>query len=80
MLGVTTIGAVDENKAARTKRRKRLDRERKANARRAKGAKPRNDAQSISQAMPWLEEGISRRTWYRRRKAVGTAGTTSAAA
>jgi hypothetical protein len=71
MLGVTTIGAIDENKAARTKRRKRLDRERKAKARRAKGAKPRKDyeAHSIAQAMPWIDEGISRATWYRRKQA-----------
>jgi hypothetical protein len=75
MLGVTTIGAIDENKAARTKRRRKLDRERKAKARRAKGAKPRKDyeAQSVEQAMPWLDEGISRATWYRRRSAHETA-------
>jgi len=75
MLGVTTIGAIDENKAARTKRRRNLDRERKAKARRAKGAIPRKvyEANSIEQAMPWIDEGISRRTWFRRRKVLGTA-------
>lgn len=68
MLGVTTIGAIDENKAARAKRRRNLDRERKAKARRAKGSKPRTlyEAQSIAQAMPWVTEGVSRATWYRR--------------
>jgi hypothetical protein len=69
MLGVTTIGAIDENKAARTKRRRALDRQRKENARRAKGIKPRStyEGQSISKAKPWIAEGISRAQWYRRR-------------
>jgi hypothetical protein len=82
MLGVTTIGAIDENKAARTKRRKRLDRERKANARRSKGSKPRKayEAGSIQQAMPWIEEGISRATWYRKRKERETDETSPATA
>ena len=81
-LGVTTIGAIDENRAARAKRRRRLDRERKAKLRRLKSAKTRKDyeAQSIEQAMPWIEEGISRRTWYRRRKDNGTDGTGPSAA
>lgn len=69
MLGVTTIGAIDENKAARTKRRRALDRQRKENARRAKGMKPRKvyEGQSVNASQPWIAEGISRRTWYRRR-------------
>ena len=77
MLGVTTIGAIDENKAARAKRRRQLDRQRKENARRAKGVKPRKvyEGQSVEQAQPWLEEGVSRRTWYRRNR-----GTTPATA
>ena len=70
MLGVTTIGSIDENKAARTKRRRRIERERKATQRRAKGAKPRKlyEEQSISQAAPWNVLGISRATWYRRKQ------------
>lgn len=77
MLGITTIGAIDENKSARTKRRKRLDRERKARLRRALGSKPRKvyEGQSLEQAMPWIGEGISRRTWYRRRSKAGTTAT-----
>lgn len=69
MLGVTTIGAIDENKGARTKRRRALDRQRKENARRAKGVKPRKayEGQSLSKAKPWVAEGISRAQWYRRR-------------
>lgn len=80
MLGVTTIGAIDENKAARLKRRKMLDKQRKENIRRAKGAKPRKqyEAQSISKAKPWLAQGISRRTWYRKRNsAIGTSPATA---
>lgn len=75
MLGITTIGAIDENKAARTKRRRAADRQRKENARRSKGIKPRGtyESQSISKAKPWLAEGISRAQWYRRRKAGETA-------
>lgn len=77
MLGITTIGAIDENKAARAKRRRQTERERKARVRRAKGARPRKDyeAQSTAAAMPWVTEGISRRTWYRRRAKAGTDGT-----
>lgn len=69
MLGVTTIGAIDENKAARTKRRRQMDRQRKENARRANGVKPRKvyEGQSVSAAKPWITEGISRASWYRRR-------------
>lgn len=69
MLGITTIGAIDEGKAARTKRRQQRDRERKALARKAAGSVPRRvyEAQSLEKQQPWLVEGISRRTWYRRR-------------
>jgi hypothetical protein len=74
MLAITTIGAIDENKAQRIKRRKMLDRQRKANARQVKGARPRKqyEEQSISSAMPWVEQGISRATWYRRKQASET--------
>ncbi|WP_316176247.1 hypothetical protein [Bradyrhizobium sp. SZCCHNRI1073] len=73
MLGITTIGAIDMNKAARTKRRKAADRERKARERRTKGAKPRKAylEQSLARAKPWQAEGISRATWYRRRRETG---------
>lgn len=75
MLGVTTIGAIDENKAARTKRRRMLDRQRKENARRAKGVKPRKvyEGQAVSATKPWEAEGVSRRTWYRRQRGTGPA-------
>lgn len=69
MLCITTIGAFDMPKAARTKRRKEKDRERKAAKRRAAGAVARSDyeKQSLEASKPWVAEGISRRTWYRRR-------------
>jgi hypothetical protein len=60
-LRVTTIGAIDCNKAARVKRRK----ERDAAAHRARwkiAARPPSAASS----KPWKIEGISRATWYRR--------------
>jgi hypothetical protein len=64
-LGIKTIGACDITKRARKELRKRDDRERKAKARRAAGAKPHS--QSLARTAPWLAEGISRRTWFRRR-------------
>lgn len=70
MLGITTIGAIDMSKAQREKRRKDMDRLRKAAKRRAAGAvlRDRYERASIEQAQPWIAEGISRRTWYRRQR------------
>lgn len=69
MLAITTIGAIDQGKAARTKRRKAIERKRKEQQRRAKGIKPRKlyESQSLSATKPWVAQGISRRTWYRHR-------------
>jgi hypothetical protein len=69
MLGLTTIGAMGETKSSRTKRRQQRDRQRKANQRRIKGAITRKqyEEQSLARAKPWIVEGISRATWYRRR-------------
>lgn len=71
MLGLTTIGAIDQGKAARTKQRRARDRQRKANDRRAKGLVPRQqyEANAASRTKPWEAEGISRATWYRRKRA-----------
>src|SRR4029453_8580358 len=63
----------DVDKAARERLRREADRDRKERARRAKGAKPR--AQALSRTRPWDAEGISRRTWERRR-AAAAAGVT----
>jgi hypothetical protein len=75
-LRITTIGAVDLDKAARLKRRRELSRQIKAAARQAKGAASRAyyEAQSLSRTKPWHAQGISRRTWYRRR---GTSAVTA---
>jgi hypothetical protein len=72
-LGLTLIGSIDVDKQERERLRRARDRERgrqrKELMRRAKGAKPRQQylAGSLSQAKPWDVEGVSRRTWYRRR-------------
>jgi hypothetical protein len=64
--GVRTIGAHDLSKGQRTRRRKRRNREQHAERRRRQGATPRS--QSLSRLQPWKAEGISRRTWERRRR------------
>ena len=73
-LRITTIGAYDFNKAARKRRnllRKReRDRITSAEKRIKRGAQPRTTylAQCLSATAPWNTEGISRRTWERRRR------------
>lgn len=73
MLSITTIGAIDHPKAARKKRRKQRERERRVANRRAKGAIPRPEYEqrSLNRAKPWEAEGISRATWYRRKRETG---------
>jgi hypothetical protein len=58
---------VTEEERAQFRRDKRTAAE--ALRRRQNGAKPRAEyeAQSLSRTKPWEAEGISRRTWYRRR-------------
>jgi hypothetical protein len=70
VLGITTIGSIDVNKAARKKLRKKRSAKRKEGQRRKQGAKPRAlyEAESISNARPWEDEGISRATWYRHKR------------
>ena len=74
-LGLRTIGACDADRterARRAKERKRLrERERSAAKRRAAGAVPRGRwlAGSLARTQPWLGEGVSKETWYRRRRA-----------
>jgi hypothetical protein len=65
-LGITTIGAVDFGKGKRTKRRKKLNNADKRARRAAAGAKPH--AMSAERMKPWLDLGISKATWNRRRK------------
>jgi hypothetical protein len=65
-LDLRTIGATDMKKRARTMRRKRKDRERKAAARLAKGARPHSESYAATE--PWAKAGMSRATWYRHGK------------
>jgi hypothetical protein len=65
-LGITTIGAVDLDKAGRKSLRKVKDREYQATKRLSSGVTPRR--LSLSHTKPWVADGISRRTWERRRK------------
>jgi hypothetical protein len=65
---IKTIWAVDAGETPK-ERRKRQDRERKARKRvENRAAKP----EPASRAKPWEAEGISRRTWYRRKASGGT--------
>jgi hypothetical protein len=70
LIGLTTIGAIDHGKAARTKRRRQRERERRQCDRRKAGSLPRAEylAASISRSKPWEAQGISRATWYRRQR------------
>lgn len=70
MLGLTTIGAIDETTGDRAARRLEKQRERQAKYRHDNGAKPR--AKSVSRIKPWVSEGISRATWYRRKRGIET--------
>ena len=75
-LGIRTVGTVDVTSKQRRQARKVRDKDQKAAKRRAEGAKPH--AESAARTKPWEAEGISRRTYYRRRqKADGTGGTNS---
>ncbi|WP_407194388.1 hypothetical protein [Bradyrhizobium sp. STM 3566] len=69
-LRITTIAAIDISQAeveARRAESKRLAKEAK---RRKAGVKPRAtyEAASIGRGEPWIAEGMSRATWYRRQK------------
>lgn len=74
-LGLRTIGACDVSKADRQKcaahRKRELDRQRQERRRKNEGRVDRAsyEAASLSRLKPWLAEGISRRTWERRRVA-----------
>lgn len=72
-LGLKTIGACDISKTERLKimkaKKMESDRERQRVKRKSEGRKDRKQyvADSASKTRPWEAEGISRRTWYRRR-------------
>jgi hypothetical protein len=65
-LGITAIGATDFCKGKRTKRRNKRSNAAKLARRAAAGAKPH--AMSAERLKPWLDLGISRATYNRRRK------------
>jgi hypothetical protein len=71
-LRFTTIGACDVSKAERTRRRKQRNRRAQEARRRARGATPRAQylQAAIARQQPWIAEGVSRRTWYRRQKSA----------
>lgn len=70
-LAITTIRAFNVTAEQMAERRKRIRREREAKRRRLKrAARPR----PISHQNPWQAQGISRATWYRRRKLAGETG------
>jgi hypothetical protein len=72
-LGLWQIGAVDEDAEARKANRKRRDRDRKRIGRAKRGGKTRKqfiDTSLSKNSKPWVAEGISRRTWYRRQSSV----------
>lgn len=79
-LSITTIGAVDLLKEKRITRRRQRDVERKKRNRRARGARPRAEyeSKSLTRAKPWVQEGISRRTWERRRHRAASPATAHA--
>jgi hypothetical protein len=73
-LRIRTIGAVDFTKAQRVAHRRLQAREREEQRRRANGVKLRaeHEAASLSATKPWKQAGMSRATWYRRRRKIIT--------
>ena len=70
--GIRTMNAIDERPA---ERKARADGDRRSRDaawhRQHRGRKPRAiyEAESLSAEKPWVAEGISRASWYRRRSA-----------
>ena len=75
-LGLRTIQPFDMTDEQLTERRKAKDRARKQRKRLEAGSKTREVylTNSLSQQKPWESEGISRRTWERRRQNRSGAG------
>jgi hypothetical protein len=70
-LNLRTIAPVDMTRNERSQERKLRNRLRMHHKRRREGRKSRAEyeSNSLSRTKPWLAEGISRRTWERRRRA-----------
>jgi len=70
-LRITTIGAIDANRQQRAAARKEAKRKRQEENRRAQGGATRSEyLASVTSAKPWIEAGVSRRTWFRRQRAA----------
>jgi hypothetical protein len=69
MLKIHTIGPIDSTAAERKEARRLADVERKRQIRRTAGKPLRADRNrnSVNSQAPWKAQGISRRTWFRRR-------------
>lgn len=69
-LKLRTIGAIDQTRHERQAIARQRKRERDRARRMAKGAKARKDYEgnSIEKSKPWIAEGVSRATWFRRRE------------
>jgi hypothetical protein len=67
-LGITTIGAIDVSKEERQEMRKAKARDRMRKVRHGGMSREEYEGQSISRQKPWIAEGISRPTWYRRQQ------------
>jgi hypothetical protein len=68
MLKIRTIGAIDSTAAERKEARRLKNIDRKRLIRRAAGKVPRDRTRkSIKSQAPWKAQGISERTWFRRR-------------
>ncbi len=73
-LGIKTIGACDMTKAEREAARQARKVQAKRKRRRKQGVKPRAEyvATSAERTKPWVTEGVGRRTWYRRQRAIAS--------
>ncbi|WP_050626691.1 hypothetical protein [Bradyrhizobium viridifuturi] len=71
-LGIKTIGSTDVNSADRERLRRQRSRANEQRKRRADGAVPRDlyEENSNESLRPWEDDGVSRATWYRRRRAA----------
>lgn len=69
-LRITTIGSIDVGKAARARRRRQRNNAAKAARRLEAGAVSRAEYEgaSATRVKPWEAAGVSRRTWYRKKK------------
>jgi hypothetical protein len=70
-LKIKTIAPIDMTPQQRQEARRLRQRQRERQRRRARGCKPQ--ASSANRTKPWLQLGISRRTWYRRRGTISCA-------